>query len=53
MTTYKQSQEKKNKILVIATVVVLFLAVLPIALFAVFSVVTTFNPPIRTSSTVE
>lgn len=51
--TYQKDQAKKDKILTIASVVVLILAVLPIVLFAAFSVVTAKNPPVRTSSSIE
>jgi flagellar basal body-associated protein FliL len=50
--TYKADQEKKNKLLTIAAVVVLILAVLPIVAFAVFSVVD-FKPVPTNKSTVE
>lgn len=51
--TYQKDQERKNKILTWASIGVLILAILPIVLFAVFSVVTAKNPPIRTSSSIE
>ena len=51
--TYQKDQERKNKILTWISIGVLILAILPIVLFAVFSVVTAKNPPIKTSSSIE
>lgn len=51
--TYQKDQERKNKILTWISIGVLILAVLPIVLFAVFSVVAAKNPPVRTSSSIE
>ena len=51
--TYQKDQERKNKILTWISIGVLILAVLPIVLFAIFSVVTAKNPPVRTSSSIE
>ena len=51
--TYQKDQERKNKILTWVSIGVLILAILPIVLFAVFSVVTAKNPPVRTSSSIE
>lgn len=51
--TYQKDQERKNKILTWISIGVLILAVLPIVLFAVFSIVTAKNPPVRTSSSIE
>lgn len=48
--TYQKDQERKNKILTWVSIGVLILAILPIVLFAVFSVVTAKNPPVRNSS---
>lgn len=50
--TYKEDQEKKNKLLTIAAVIVLIFAVLPIVAFAVFSVVD-FKPVAINKTTVE
>ena len=51
--TYQKDQERKNKILTWLSIGVLILVILPIVLFAVFSVVTAKNPPVRTSSSIE
>lgn len=51
--TYQKDQERKNKILTWISIGVLILAILPIVLFAVFSVVTAKNPPVRNSSSIE
>ena len=51
--TYQKDQERKNKILTWISIGVLILAVLPIVLFIVFSVVTAKNPPVRNSSSIE